>query len=190
MNAPDYVPELDSVCVLDLETSGTNQNSDQVLEIAALFGTVDHEGFHEVARLTHVLPLITDPLTWDPFVQNMHTANGLLSECHSLGEAPGRFDLVDDELCFLSHPDKFTLMGNTVHFDLGFVRRVFPKFGKTLSHRVLDVSGARLFCQSLGMPYPGKGPQAHRALEDCLNSIQMYRVYQEWVRISGGEGQL
>jgi oligoribonuclease (3'-5' exoribonuclease) len=198
----DYVNELDSVCLFDLETSGTDQNNDQILEVCAIFGKVDADGFHGSVTYNRTLPLITDPDKWDPIVQIMHNKNGLLAEARELAAQVDRpdgsvnihrshFAEVDADLARIAEGSaKWALMGNTVHFDLGFARRVFPEFAKHLSHRVLDVSGVRLLCQSLGMPYPGKADPAHRAKDDCLLSADLFKGYQQWLRDNGYEGQL
>ncbi len=180
--------ELDYVCVLDLETSGLNQQKDQVLELAAYFGKVGVLGFESERVYSAVFPLITDPEDWHPEVFKMHTANGLLEECRQIKDEQ-IWERVDLDLLNAAQGFKYTLMGNTVHFDLGFVRRVFPAFGRSLSHRIVDVSSTRLFCESLGMQ-PVKPPKAHRAAADCLQSIALYSEYMNWIRNAAKEGIL
>lgn len=180
--------ELGYVCVLDLETSGLNQQKDQVLELAAHFGEVNEFGFVGSRSYSAVFPLITDPDDWHPEARKMHEDNGLLELCRQVKDEE-IWERVDLDLLNAAQGNKFTLMGNTVHFDLGFVRRVFPAFGRSLSHRVLDVSGARLFCESLGMQ-PVKPPKAHRADPDCRQSIALYGAYQNWIRNACNMGEL
>ena len=75
---------------------------------------------------------------------------------------------------------KWTLLGNSVHFDLRFLRRHLPEFSKHLSHRVIDCSAIRLFCEALGRPY-NKSEPAHRAKDDVEESIKLFYDCRDWV---------
>lgn len=180
--------ELGYVCVLDLETTGTDQQKDEVLELVAHFGEINEFGFVGSASYSVVFPLQSSPDDWDPFVKNMHTMNGLISLCSQVKDE-SIWERTDLDLLRLTEGNKYTLMGNTVHFDLGFVRRVFPAFARSLSHRVVDVTGARLFCESLGMK-PVKPDKAHRADADCRQSIALYGAYMNWIRNACQTGEL
>ncbi len=186
--------ELDFVCALDLETSGLDEQNDQILEVAAVFGSINDGKFTESARFERVLPLITRVEDWHEAVIAMHSANGLIGEAikaKKSHEAVGKFARDPFEACDLDlltaaprlphHKARWTLLGNSVHFDLRFVRRVFSQFAARLSHRVLDVSSTRLFCESLGMPYV-KGDVPHRAMPDVLGSIAQYEAQSAWAR--------
>jgi oligoribonuclease len=190
------IRELDYVCALDLETSGLDEQNDQVLEVAAIFGKIVDGKFvpgTTSSRRPHtvnlVLPLITDIEKWHEVVLAMHTSNGLLAEAIKAKKANGAwartFDAVDQALDHagpaLPYKGKITLLGNSVHFDLRFVRRVFPRFAASLSHRVIDVSSTRLFCEGLGM-VTEKADPPHRAMPDVLASIAQYERQGEWIR--------
>lgn len=186
--------ELEYLCALDLETGGLNQQGDQVLEVFARFGRiVPATGWEPSEHVTsRVLPLIDDVRKWHPAVVEMHSKNGLLLEARKAvvsEDSSQAFANLDAEL--FEQAVKFrgerggdektpiTLLGNTVHFDLGFVRRVFPRFAKTLSHRVFDVSACRLFCESLGMP-KSKAEPAHRAEADVAESLRFLAGLREY----------
>lgn len=187
-----HIPELDFVIGLDLETSGLNEQKDQVLEVAAIFGSFKDGCFVESSRLQRVLPLQSNIEDWHEKVLEMHTKNGLLAECVALRKnlrgCSGGFDGwradVDKELArraAVRPKDRtWTLLGNSVHFDLRFVRRLFPELAKHLSHRVMDVSSIRLFCEMLGKPYV-KGDEAHRAMPDVEASLRLLQEYRGWV---------
>ncbi len=184
--------ELEHVCALDLETSGLDEQNDQILEVAAIFGSVKDGKFVERARFERVLPLASDIERWHEAVVGMHSMNGLLFE--SIKAKKARLGLLDGSCAFaacdrefvrvapgLPYKARWTLLGNSVHFDLRFVRRVFPEFAKLLSHRVIDVSSTRLFCESLGMVTERADPP-HRAMADVLGSIAQYEKQAAWVR--------
>jgi oligoribonuclease (3'-5' exoribonuclease) len=184
--------ELDYIAALDLETSGLDEQNDQILEVAVVFGSVKDGKFTEKKRFERVLPLITDVEDWHERVLEMHTQNALLAAAIKAKRAAA---YGDPELCFTNcdrdllhaapslphHKARWTLLGNTVHFDLRFVRRVFPQFATKLSHRVLDVSSTRLFVEGLGMiTEPVEVP--HRAMHDVLSSIAQFEKQSAWVR--------
>jgi hypothetical protein len=74
------------------------------------------------------------------------------------------------------------LAGDSVHFDLGFVRYHMPTLAKRLSHRVYDVSAIKLFCRSLGMPkIERKEDPVHRAAGDVLRSIEHAKYCADWL---------
>ncbi len=198
----EHIPELDYVIPLDLETAGLNPEQHEILEVAAVVGRFDADGnFVRFGGLSRVMPLRSDITTWHDEVIKMHSANGLLAECASVrrqvtqaysphaqsdeGKLNEHRRRLDDELARLAsnHPKdrKYTLVGNTVHFDLNFVKKYFPNFAAHLSHRVLDVSSVRLFLEMLGKPYV-KGDVAHRAMADVEMSLATLASYRDWVR--------
>jgi oligoribonuclease (3'-5' exoribonuclease) len=195
--------ELDYVCALDLETGGLNEQGDQVLEVAARFGRITLDGWKDSGlAFQRVLPLIADVRAWHPAALEMHAKNGLLIEAmaarkgaNQADDCSSSFAGCDRDLVNLATTfgqtlgtaesraafpkARITLLGNSVHFDLRFVRRVFPDFARLLSHRVIDVSAIRLFCQSLGMPKP-KGEPAHRAMADVDESLRLFNGFRKW----------
>jgi oligoribonuclease (3'-5' exoribonuclease) len=188
-----HVRELKHVCALDLETSGLDEQHDQILEVAAVFGSFVDGAFVEKGRVQRVLPITSTIENWHEKVLEMHSKNGLLAEAMKVRKAclekvygdPLR-DVVESLDRHLAGfrcdvGQKWTLLGNSVHFDLRFVRRVFPAFAKKLSHRVIDVSSIRLFCESLGRPYV-KGEVAHRAMADVEASLKEFAACQQWIR--------
>lgn len=192
--------ELDFLCALDLETGGLNAQSDQVLEVFASFGRiVPATGWEPSEHYTRqVLPLTDDVRSWHPAAVEMHSKNGLLHEARKLrvsedcSEAFRSLDraLFEQAVKFRgdwggSEKTPITLLGNSVHFDLAFVRRVFPSFAKTLSHRVFDVSACRLFCESLGMP-KSKAEPAHRAEADAAESLRFLAGLREYALTARG----
>jgi oligoribonuclease (3'-5' exoribonuclease) len=216
------VSELEHVIPFDLETSGLDEQNDQVLEVHMRVGAIRSGGYTDYGTpdgITIVLPISSDVRLWHPAVVSTHTKNGLIVESHKLladlakhvrEDCSGTEELLETEcmteiacaealeeadelLCSYldcSYPlgqkpaPKWTLLGNSVHFDLRFVRRLFPQFAARLSHRVIDVSAVRVFCESLGLPYIKDEP-AHRAAADVTESIKSFERYQTWARDLG-----
>lgn len=195
--------ELENVIALDLETTGLDEQAEDVLELYCRFGSICAGEFTPCATESEkqfVFPTMSNVETWNDIVLKMHSANGLLAECiamrrtllsgderrDGLSRTKGYFHDVDMTLAkradyLLPPKQKWTLLGNSVHFDLRFLRRLFPEFSKRLSHRVIDCSAIRLFCEALGRPYE-KGAEAHRAKADVEESIRLFNDCHDWCR--------
>ena len=172
---------------IDLETTGLDPQKDQILEMAIAESTLeDPLNTKVIFDRVFALPSFAE---LSPFIVDMHTKNGLLADCAKAEQ----FAIdVEAELLELipaaegineetGRPDLHALAGNSVHFDLGFLRAHLPKFAKRFSHRLYDVSAVGLFCRSLGMP-KFKKAEAHRAAADVAESIEMARSCAQWLR--------
>lgn len=166
-----------AVIFLDLETTGLDPANDRILEIACAHVDAQLQplaGWHSVIRPNPGIALAMD----DPYVRDMHTQNGLLAELEAgvgltISEAQPQLAAW---LAALG-PGPHTLAGDSVHFDLGFLRSWMPVVAEMFSHRLLDVSAFRVAREHLGMPIAAKGPGAHRAREDVMASIEKLRYY-------------
>lgn len=170
---------------VDLETTGLEPREHTILEVHMARASLEHpfettELFNGVIHFdldAAKFVIDGDPVPYrsliHPTVIEMHEKNGLWAACK---EAKTSLVEVEDLLCELvpeveNREDKPVLAGNSVHFDLSFLRAHMPKFAKRLSHRVYDVSAVSLFARSLGMPKLPKD-EAHRAKADVLASIR------------------
>jgi len=165
---------------LDLETSGLNPQTCQILEVYAEVTDAECKpvgvpSFHRVLKLT------TDPANWDPFVQNMHQKNGLLEEAkHST------FTTLSEDWQHWVANQLFSngvytqyFAGNTVHFDRKFMEHADILNSNGMSHRHMDVSSLRILFDILGVPAPIK-KEAHRAKDDVQESKSQYMYYYNY----------
>jgi oligoribonuclease len=166
---------------LDLETTGLDPVTCDILEVAVMEADFEDPFNARVIYNQPIFTTLTD-VDLDPFIVNMHTANGLLAECR---DAYSSLSTVEDYLLDLipmveDKDTRGTLAGSSVHFDHAFIARQMPRLNKRLSHRHYDVSSIALFCRSLGMPHLKREP-GHRALADIQDSIQYARECHDWL---------
>lgn len=173
---------------LDLETTGLDPSKDHILEIYALRapfkGPTDR--FDPIIEATIRVP---EHVVLSDFIRDMHTESRLLEDCEpdrefSMSGNPIYRNIteVEDVLLERTSPHElYHLAGNSVHFDLGFIREHMPRFVKRCSHRCFDVTAIRLFCESTGMRPPA-AKKAHRARADVEESIELAMHCERWVR--------
>jgi oligoribonuclease len=164
---------------LDLETTGLDPERDVVLEVGAIL--TDDE-LNEVARFHEVLYTPLELQHLDPYIQEMHTKNGLWYEVK--GEAAEERWYVEHllEEWLRTHSGVGAqLAGSSIHFDREFLRHSFPRVLKLLHHRQVDVSTlnemARRVWPELYATRPPKA-EAHRVMADIDESMRVYRHYQ------------
>lgn len=162
---------------LDLETTGLDEHTDIVLEVAI----VEQNGAGEAGRSyeTVVQPIKEN---WkdlmDPYVLEMHTKNGLIADIDAQLGVP--VDVAEEQvLRFLLNLDKPIIAGNSIHFDRRFISHQMPRLDKFLHHRMVDVSSIKLMVEQQwpGLVQPRNVEPAHRAMADALESLQSYRYY-------------
>ena len=169
---------MDRIVFLDLETTGLNPLTDDVLEVGIV---VTDGSLHEIARRNWVIR--SNPLTLTkcpPIVVTMHAESGLTAECLA-ADAKSMFLVRDEVLQFLEQHDckGAPLAGNSVgDFDRHFLRVNCAAVNDFLSHRSINVSTFKVLF-SMWVPDAAK-PQlergkAHRALADCDAAIAELR---------------
>lgn len=175
----------------DLETTGLLgtavgdlQNGGTVLEFAVVLVADDRGG--DMSIVEEFTAPIKPPAgyTIGDYCQRMHTANGLLKDCEQSGLSSYDADSLLVEICqMLAGPDPkgIVLAGNSVHFDLQWVRACLPRFAACLSHRVFDISTLIRLAQSWGSHPENwtRAEPAHRALDDIRQSVATAKKFRE-----------
>lgn len=152
--------------LLDLETTGLDPERNEIVEIAAMTINEDTilDKFHTVVKPC-------ENVVWADQALEMHRSSGLKDEIDkatvSIQDADAM--LVDE----LKLTKGVYLMGNSVHFDRGFIKKYMPRTYASLHYRQLDVTSVRLWhILMTGIDPHVEGPRPHRAKDDVTASLQ------------------
>lgn len=175
-----------SLAWIDLETSGTNQQRDKILEVACI--TTDSD-LNEIDRVEMVVGgrLRVDSLrrTSEEVVQKMHDDNGLWDE---LVRSTLTLDAADEQLRKFLGAQQWALAGSGVaHFDSRFIRAQMPRTATRLTYWTIDVGVIRRFLRNIvGVNLDSLTPfdadlKAHRAMADIEAHLTEARIYRDFL---------
>jgi oligoribonuclease len=174
----------DRLVWIDLEMTGLDPASDEIVEIACIVTEADltelDEGISLVVK-PHDAPLAA----MDDVVVRMHTESGLIEEI------PNGIALSDAEAQVLAYvrthvPEarRAPLAGSSVYVDRGFLSRYMPDLDGHLHYRLVDTSTikelTRRWYPRVYFATPEKKGN-HRALGDIRESIAELRYYRDAV---------
>ena len=174
----------DRIVWIDCEMTGLSLRTDALVEVAALITDF------ELNQLGDGIDVVIKPPAealeqMDPFVLDMHTSSGLITEFDTgvtLQEA--EHIVLDYIRTFVPEPRKAPLGGNTVATDRGFLTRDMHELEAWLHYRIIDVSSikelSRRWYPRVYFNAPAKSG-GHRALADIRESIAELRYYREAV---------
>ena len=173
-------PESAPLVWIDCEMTGLDPDVDVLVEVAVLITD------SELNVLDEGLDLVIRPSEaaleqMDPFVRDMHTTSGLLSELSEGLELDDAAARVLEYIAARVPAGKGLLAGNTVGQDKLFLARYMPDVVGHLHYRIVDVSTVKELARRW---YPRAYFQApektggHRALGDIKDSITELRYYR------------
>jgi oligoribonuclease len=176
--------ESDRIVWIDCEMTGLSLVSDALVEVAALVTDF------ELNQLGDGVDVVIRPpdealAQMDPFVHDMHTTSGLLTElAGGTTMAAAQEQVLEYVRAWVPEPRKAPLGGNTVATDRGFLARDMAELEAHLHYRIIDVSSikelSRRWYPRAYFNAPAKSG-GHRALADIRESIAELRYYREAV---------
>jgi oligoribonuclease len=168
---------------LDLETTGLLPWNCAILEVGAI---INGQKYQSVVKQPYpdYLDRAFEAGEIDEYVYKMHTKSGLWEECRT---ATKSIEDIEEELIGFIKDNttegKVLLAGNTVHFDKKFLEYYCSdKLISFFDYRVLDVSTLKkIYDLFFNIQSPIK-KEAHRAIEDILESQQEFDFYMELLK--------
>ncbi len=178
-----------NICWLDLETSGINPATSEVLEVGVV---ITNYALEVVAEKNWVMGVnvasIVHKASGD--VKAMHEANGLWDECEESTLTP---QYVDQMLSvfLLEHngygdsKTQLAFAGSGVaHFDSEFMKVHLPRSRSHLTFWTIDVGilrrALRLMGSEFDPPAADASTKSHRALDDARQHLAEMIAYREW----------
>ena len=154
----------DFFCVIDLETTGTDPLTDQIIEVGVLVFKGDEiiNSFESLVKSSRPIP---------PFVTELTGISDF-----DLIDAP-EFDSISEVLTDLIK--NLPIVGHNVNFDLGFLKNYGLSFDN-LVFDTLDLSyvffpkSPSYSLQSLKNEFKFSVQESHRALADCQSTMHLF----------------
>ena len=173
----------DSLVWLDLETTGIDDRSGTILEIAMIVTDKDLNVVEEGPNLVIHQP---DEVlaNMDPWCVEQHGASGLTEASRRSEVSMAQAE--EASLAFVrTHclRGRAPLCGSSIGFDRRFIVHHMPRFNAYLNYRNVDVSTLK---ELVNRWYPGivdapEKESTHRALDDIRESIEELRRYRRAV---------
>jgi oligoribonuclease len=169
---------------VDLETSGLDPNTCNILQIACILSDFESENLYELPEISiSTENLILDNM--DPWCQTQHTKSGLVKKVQqsqiSLNQAEQTITSFIEKS--VKETDNVYIAGNSVHFDKKFIDVYMPLLSQKLNYRIIDVSSIALICKELNPKLYEQRPiktYLHTSQSDLLESIMEYKFYKEF----------
>lgn len=179
------MPEVAHLLWVDLETTGTNERLDEIVEVGFI---VTDKDLVEIASGSQVLQVTERGwrrLEDNPFVLEMHTENRLIEDMKREGLFSAReFEVwlleTLSDLGIESH--KIMLAGSGVgHFDRRFIKEHLPLLDSVLAYPVIDIGVIRRFYSELcGMEVSAiNDGKTHRALDDIRCHLEEAKWFKK-----------
>jgi oligoribonuclease len=166
---------------VDLEMTGLDVETDQILEVAAVVTDSDFNVKEEYHRIVYQPQAVLDGM--NDWCKKHHGASGLTAAVpHGTP-----LETVEAELLALMdrHYPRETraiLAGNSIGNDRRFIDKYLVKFEKRLHYRMIDVSSFKeVFREKWGVDFEKK--KAHRAIGDIHESIGELKHYLGFVNV-------
>ncbi|KAI8320271.1 ribonuclease H-like protein [Martensiomyces pterosporus] len=168
---------------IDCEMTGLDYDSDTIIEIACVITDGDLNVLEQGEDIViHQPQEVMDAM--NDWCKDHHGGSGLtekvLGSKVTMAEAEHSVLGLVKRHC--SKPRTAILAGNSVHADRAFLVRHMPRLTEHLHYRIVDVSSIKELARRWNPQAYKSAPrkkEAHRALDDILESIDELRYYKE-----------
>ena len=167
---------------IDLEMTGLDVKTESIIEIATLI--TDGE-LNIIASGPNLAITVSEELlaNMDEWNSTHHTTSGLVdrirTEGVSLEEATRQ---TCEFLIEYIEPGTVPLCGNSIHTDRVFLAKEMPEVLDLLHYRIVDVSTIKELAKRWFPDSPRyQKKEAHRALDDIIESIEELRHYRSTI---------
>ena len=176
---------------LDLETTGSDESKDSIIEVGAILTTPDLDDVAEYQSIVLPTDEALGRLLRNPVVKDMHRANGLLDQLLMLESGPKPHAVATELLGWLDErtvaDDSIVLAGSGVgHFDRRFLERWMPQVARRLRYWCIDVGVVRrayAMWTDTAEVHPEHVPgKTHRALDDARFHLEEARMWRRMWR--------
>lgn len=169
---------------LDLETTGSDEAHDSIIEVGCVLTTSDLVEISAVDYLVKPEPEGLGRLLQNPVVRRMHSANGLL-DLILAGDGIRPHESARDLLAWLTlngaEASRTVLAGSGVgHFDRRFLKRWMPQVDRFLRYWPIDMSTIRrAHAMWVGTTVSNANDaKTHRALDDARCHLDEARAFR------------
>jgi oligoribonuclease len=164
---------------IDLEMTGLNAASDEILEIACVVTGPDLAPIMEIERVIHQPEEVLDQIS--DRVRRIHNENGLIEAVRASTTTRNQAErAVLAALAPVVPPGEGILSGNSVYHDWRFLVRHMPRLEQHLHFRQVDIGTISVLVNAW---YPGveynRPETGHRAMADVRASLDELRFYCE-----------
>ncbi len=171
----------------DLETTGTDEKLDQILEVGCLLYSIQFGTTSERSWVTHLGGTGSLRLGTNDFVRDMHTESGLIEACDA---EPANVAAVDGyvrnwlNMTTGSTRHVISAGSGVSHFDRRFIREQMPLLDRSMTYWSLDVGVMRRMCELAGRSDLNldQGTKTHRAAVDARFHYEEWRHYDAILR--------
>ena len=179
-----------AIAWIDIETTGTNPQSDKILQIAVI---VTNNKFEIIEQHEWVIKHDMNEAynKANKYVQEMHLQTNLWVRLETEGIELQEADIkMTRILTNLYNGYKINIGGNSVHFDNAFIQAQMPLTANLVSHRVLDISAVLQYFRVTGnkVTLP-KHEVSHDAMDDILWTITQAKAIQQHINNTKEQGE-
>ena len=167
---------------IDLEMTGLDLANESIIEIATIITDGD---LNIIAEGPNLAIQVSEELiaNMDDWNTTHHTASGLVDRIRN--EGVSLEEAVKQTCEFLENNIELgtaPLCGNSIHNDRAFLAKEMPEVLDMLHYRIVDVSTIK---ELVNRWYPDlpryRKKEAHRALDDIIESVEELRHYREHI---------